>query len=204
MPTWLIVSLAVVVVLGLLALQDVLQTGHAIRRVYPLLGRLRYLVEMIGPELRQYIVTSDLDEWPFSRSQRAWVYQAAKQVDTSIGFGTQVDTWRPGSFHFLPSPFATLHEEAPDAGEPVLIGALSAAAVRSPLLRCEHSRPAPRERTATSTPVKVDSHRITSRVAVTSCSRSAWRSTACVRRTARWTGTRSRASACWTRCVQSR
>ena len=123
MPTWLIVSLAVVVVLGLLALQDVLQTGHAIRRVYPLLGRLRYLVEMIGPELRQYIVTSDLDERPFSRSQRAWVYQAAKQVDTSIGFGTQVDTWRPGSFHFLPSPFATLHEEAPDAGEPVLIGA---------------------------------------------------------------------------------
>ena len=98
MAYWLTVTLIVVAVLALLAVQDMLQMGHAIRRVYPLLGRLRYLVEMVGPELRQYIVTSDLDERPFSRSQRAWVYQASKQVDTSIGFGTQIDTWKPGAF----------------------------------------------------------------------------------------------------------
>ena len=123
MPYWLVVTLVIGTVLVLLTVQDILQTGHAIRRVYPLLGRLRYLVEMVGPELRQYIVTSDLDERPFSRSQRAWVYQAAKQVDTSIGFGTQLDTWQPGAFHFLPTPFATLHDEAPDAGAPHVIGA---------------------------------------------------------------------------------
>ncbi|MFA7296586.1 MAG: FMN-binding glutamate synthase family protein [Dehalococcoidia bacterium] len=122
MAYWLTVTAIVLAVLALLAVQDMLQTGHAIRRVYPLLGRLRYLVEMVGPELRQYIVTSDLDERPFSRSQRAWVYQASKQVDTSIGFGTQVDTWKPGAFHFLPSTFATLHDEAPDAGPPRVIG----------------------------------------------------------------------------------
>jgi glutamate synthase domain-containing protein 2 len=123
MPGWLWIAASVAGLLTLLAVEDLLQRRHAIRRVYPLLGRLRYLVEKVGPELRQYIVTSDLDERPFSRSQRAWVYQAAKDVDGSIGFGTQIDTWRPGAYHFLPSAFATLHDEAPDAGPPHVIGA---------------------------------------------------------------------------------
>ena len=117
-------AIAVVVAAMLVALtvQDVMQRHHAIRRVYPLVGRLRYLVERIGPELRQYIVTSDLEERPFNRSQRAWVYQNAKGVNSAVGFGTQHDLSAPGSFHFLPSPFPTLNEEAPEDPDPVVVG----------------------------------------------------------------------------------
>ncbi|TAJ20745.1 MAG: FMN-binding glutamate synthase family protein [Dehalococcoidia bacterium] len=122
MPGWAIV-LVIVGLLGLLTLQDLLQPRHAIRRVYPLVGRLRYLVERVGPELRQYIVTSDLEERPFNRAQRSWVYQNAKGVNAAVGFGTQRDPSAPGSYHFLPSAFPTLTEEAPEDPRPVVIGA---------------------------------------------------------------------------------
>ncbi|MDA0270491.1 MAG: FMN-binding glutamate synthase family protein [Chloroflexi bacterium] len=112
----------VVAGLALLAVQDLTQSRHAVRRVYPLVGRLRYLVEKVGPELRQYIVTSDLEERPFNRAQRSWVYQTAKGVNSAVGFGTQQDVGRPGQFHFLPSPFPTLHDEAPDDPRPHVIG----------------------------------------------------------------------------------
>ena len=36
-----VIALAVVGILALLAVQDLRQTQHALRRVYPLLGRLR-------------------------------------------------------------------------------------------------------------------------------------------------------------------
>lgn len=148
----ILVAAGVVALLALLAVDDIRQEKHAVRRVYPLVGRLRYLVEKVGPELRQYIVTSDLEERPFTRSQRAWVYQTAKGVNSAVGFGTQHDVWKPGEYHFLPSPFATLFEEAPyDPYLPVIgpdrprpypvtsrinvapmsFGALSAAAVRA-------------------------------------------------------------------------
>lgn len=70
MDAWLIDTGVVVTILALLVVQDLRQRKHAIRRVYPLLGQLRYLGEMVGPELRQYIVTSDMDERPFNRAQR--------------------------------------------------------------------------------------------------------------------------------------
>ncbi len=122
LPLPALIALAVVGALALLALQDVLQTRHSVRRVYPLVGRLRYLVEQFGPELRQYIVTNDLEERPYSRAQRSWVYQTSKGIESAVGFGTQQDPWRPGSFHFLPSPFHALDEEAPVAPPRVRIG----------------------------------------------------------------------------------
>ncbi len=122
MPYWWIIALALSALLTLLAVQDLLQEGHAVRRVYPLLGRLRYLVEKVGPELRQYIVTSDLEERPFNRAQRSWVYQASKGLSSAVGFGTQQDVDRPGHYHFLPSPFPTLHAEAVMDASPHVIG----------------------------------------------------------------------------------
>ena len=121
MPVWAVVLVAVGVI-GLLALQDIVQRRHAIRRVYPLVGRLRYLVERVGPELRQYIVTNDLEERPFNRAQRSWVYQNAKGVNAAVGFGTQRDPGVPGSFHFLPAAFPTLTEESPEDPAPVVVG----------------------------------------------------------------------------------
>ncbi|MGF1599333.1 MAG: glutamate synthase-related protein [Acidimicrobiales bacterium] len=85
---WLLVLLGVAVVLVLLAVVDLVQTKHAIRRNYPLIGRLRYLLERLGPELRQYIVTDNDEERPFSRDQRRWIYSTAKAEDQYFGFGT--------------------------------------------------------------------------------------------------------------------
>lgn len=70
---------------------DRTQKRHAILRNFPVLGRLRFLIEKVGPELRQYIVASDREERPFNRQQRAWVYASAKKQDNHTGFGSEVD-----------------------------------------------------------------------------------------------------------------
>ena len=77
--------------LAVVAARDLTQRTHAIRRNFPLIGNLRYGLERIGPELRQYIVTSNDEERPFSRDQRAWIYTSAKRLDNYVGFGTDND-----------------------------------------------------------------------------------------------------------------
>jgi glutamate synthase domain-containing protein 2 len=66
----------------------VAQRQHAILRNFPVVGHLRYLLESVGPELRQYIVTSNDEERPFSRDQRRWVYASAKREINTFGFGS--------------------------------------------------------------------------------------------------------------------
>ncbi|RLT38782.1 MAG: hypothetical protein DWI58_14470 [Chloroflexi bacterium] len=122
MPTLLLVVLGILGVLVASAIWDVVQTKHAILRVYPVIGRLRYLLEKVGPELRQYIVTSDLAERPYHRAQRSWAYRAAKGIDAAVGFGSQQDLGQPGSYHFLPAAFAMLHSEAPHDARPHVVG----------------------------------------------------------------------------------
>ena len=73
---------------------DLLQRRHAILRNFPVVGHLRYLLEAIGPELRQYIVTSNDEERPFSRDQRRWVYASSKSENNYFGFGTDNDIER--------------------------------------------------------------------------------------------------------------
>jgi glutamate synthase domain-containing protein 2 len=87
------------------AAYDATQKRHAIMRNYPLVGRLRYLLENIGPELRQYIVTDNDEERPFTRDQRRWVYATAKQENTKFGFGTDNDLDTPGYLLLRQSPF---------------------------------------------------------------------------------------------------
>jgi len=67
---------------------DLLQRRHAILRNFPLVGHLRYLLELFGPELRQYIVTSNDEERPFSRDQRRWIYASSKDEPNTFGFGS--------------------------------------------------------------------------------------------------------------------
>ena len=57
---------------------DLTQRRHAILRNYSIVGHLRYLLEAVGPELRQSIVTDNDAERPFSRDQRRWVYTSAR------------------------------------------------------------------------------------------------------------------------------
>lgn len=85
---WLLALAVLAVALIGLALYDWTQKAHTIRRNYPLVGRFRYLLERIGPELRQYIVAGDNEERPFSRDQRRWVYASAKLENNYFAFGT--------------------------------------------------------------------------------------------------------------------
>lgn len=82
-----------IVLLALLALvaYDILQKQHTILRNFPVVGHFRYLLEMVGPELRQYIVTDNDEERPFSRDQRSWIYASAKRQNNYAGFGTDND-----------------------------------------------------------------------------------------------------------------
>ena len=77
--------------LGGVAAYDLIQRHHAILRNFPIVGHLRFLLESVGPELRQYIVTSNDEERPFSRDQRRWIYASAKQQINTFGFGTDND-----------------------------------------------------------------------------------------------------------------
>ena len=81
---------------GLLALVgtwDVLQRRSTLRRNYPLLAYLRYALESIGPEIRQYFVERDTEKAPFSREQRALVYQRSKHVMDVVPFGTEQNVY---------------------------------------------------------------------------------------------------------------
>lgn len=87
----------VLVALVALVVYDRLQTRKAILRNFPVVGHLRYLLEGVGPELRQYIVTSNNEERPFNRDERRWVYASAKGENNTFGFGTDAQLERtPG------------------------------------------------------------------------------------------------------------
>lgn len=86
--------------LSLLGLHDLLQTRHAVLRNYPVLGHIRYLVESIRPEIRQYLLEGDAEQLPFSRSQRSLVYARAKNEPADRPFGTQSDVYQTG-FEFI-------------------------------------------------------------------------------------------------------
>jgi glutamate synthase domain-containing protein 2 len=75
-----------------------IQTTHTIRRNFPVIGRLRYAMEFIAPELHQYLVESDIDGRPFSRLQRNYVYKHAKQQLQTHPFGTESDVYQPGYY----------------------------------------------------------------------------------------------------------
>ena len=76
------------------AVRDLRQRQHALLRNYPVVGHLRYLIESIGPELRQYVVAANDEERPFTRDQRHWVYASSKLENNYVGFGTDNDIER--------------------------------------------------------------------------------------------------------------
>ncbi|MGI8701050.1 MAG: FMN-binding glutamate synthase family protein [Nocardioidaceae bacterium] len=79
------------VAVAAVAAHDLLQRRHAILRNFPVVGHARFLLEAIGPELRQYVVAANDEERPFSRDQRRWVYASAKGENNYFGFGTDND-----------------------------------------------------------------------------------------------------------------
>ena len=105
MSWWLWVLTLLAVVVAMITVYDLSQTRHAILRNYPVIGHLRYILERIGPELRQYIVTDNDEERPFSRDQRRWIYASAKNENSYFGFGTDNDLGTPGYPIFRHAPF---------------------------------------------------------------------------------------------------
>jgi glutamate synthase domain-containing protein 2 len=109
-----VVAIAVGASLAVIAIHDLTQKRHAILRNFPIVGHFRYWLEAIGPELRQYIVTSNDEERPFSRDQRRWVYASSKKENNYFGFGTDNDLERPGYILIRHSAFPLHPEEDPD------------------------------------------------------------------------------------------
>jgi glutamate synthase domain-containing protein 2 len=79
-----------------IGLRDLRQTQRSVLRNYPVIGHLRYLLEFIRPEIRQYFIESDNEATPFSRQQRSLVYQRAKAEPDKRPFGTQLDVHAQG------------------------------------------------------------------------------------------------------------
>lgn len=65
------------------------QTQHSILRNFGIMGQMRYMIESIGPELRQYLFASDIEERPFNREERSEIYRKAKDIDSALSFGSQ-------------------------------------------------------------------------------------------------------------------
>jgi glutamate synthase domain-containing protein 2 len=77
--------------LVLLGVRDSLQQQRSVLRNYPVIGHIRFLLEYIRPEIRQYFLEADNEQAPFSRQQRSIVYQRAKGAPDKRPFGTQLD-----------------------------------------------------------------------------------------------------------------
>ena len=101
MPIWAWVIVAVVAALLVVTVHDLTQRRHTILRNFPVIGHLRYGLESIGPELRQYIVTDNDSERPFSRDERRWVYEAASGQEGISGFGTDNDLDGEANYLFV-------------------------------------------------------------------------------------------------------
>ena len=82
--------------LALIGIHDIVQTRHAVLRNYPLMAHIRFILEEIRPEIRQYFLESEKDGTPFSRDKRAIVYQRAKRALDKRPFGTQNDVYASG------------------------------------------------------------------------------------------------------------
>jgi glutamate synthase domain-containing protein 2 len=93
---WPPLIFAVCLLLAAIGTWDLLQTSHSLRRNYPILANLRFMLERVRPEIRQYFLESDLDGAPFNRSKRAIVYQRSKGQLDKRPFGTQLDVYGEG------------------------------------------------------------------------------------------------------------
>lgn len=115
---WLFILVVPVLFLGLV---DVFQTKHSIRRIYPVIGRFRYMFESVRPEIQQYFVESDINGRPVSREFRSLIYQRAKGDRDTRPFGTIFDVNRDGYEwinHSLAPKAVTHHNPRVEFGGP--------------------------------------------------------------------------------------
>lgn len=84
----------IIIIILLVAIRDVFfQKKHTVSHNFPVIGHFRYILEKIGPELRQYLVANNREELPFNRIERGWIYASAKKENNYEGFGTDRDIY---------------------------------------------------------------------------------------------------------------
>ncbi|HKJ48018.1 MAG TPA: FMN-binding glutamate synthase family protein, partial [Christiangramia sp.] len=89
----------ILALLLIIAISDIFfNKKHTIKHNFPVVGHIRYFLESIGPELRQYIVANNREELPFNRRERGWIYASAKNENNYEGFGTDQDIF---STHYI-------------------------------------------------------------------------------------------------------
>ncbi len=115
---WLFLLIVPLVLIGLF---DVFQSKRAIRRNFPLFGRLRYVMEDLRPKIQQYFVESDTDGRPFNRINRSVIYQRAKREMDTTPFGTQLDVYE-NNYEWLNHSINALPHTTCDKDLRVIIG----------------------------------------------------------------------------------
>jgi len=100
-----------VVVVAVFFVLDKTQTGDAIRRNYPVIGRFRGVFSTLGEFFRQYFFAMDREELPFNRAQREWVKHAAKGAGNTVAFGSTRSLTVPGTTIFVPAAFPPLDDQ---------------------------------------------------------------------------------------------
>lgn len=118
MSWWLILLAGIALAIIAIGIHDILQRRHAILRNFPVVGHLRYMLESIGPELRQYVVAGNDEELPFSRDQRRVIYATAKKQNAYFGFGTDNDISHGGYAIIKHHAFPVPNDIGPDATLP--------------------------------------------------------------------------------------
>ena len=114
----LVIALITVAILYVI---DRTQTRHAVRRNFPVIGRLRYVFENLGEFFRQYFFAMDREEMPFNRAERSWVYRAAKGVDSTVAFGSTRDLRPAGTILFSNCAYPPL-DGASESTRAIVVG----------------------------------------------------------------------------------
>ncbi len=115
---FLFVIVGPLIIMGLI---DMIQTKRAIRRNFPLFGRLRYFLEDLRPKIQQYFVESDTDGAPINRNDRSVIYQRAKKQLDTMPFGTQLDVYSEG-YEWMSHSLAPIDISLVDQDPRVTIG----------------------------------------------------------------------------------
>lgn len=117
-PWWWAAAVPVLA-LAALGVHDAFQRRHSVLRNYPLIGRLRYLLESVRPEMQQYFVERNYDGRPYDRDVRNIVYERAKGTEDEAPFGSERDMYG-GGYEFLVPSMAP--KPVPDEPPTVRIG----------------------------------------------------------------------------------
>ena len=104
-------TLIIVAILAALLIWDLLQPRHSILRNFPLVGHLRYFLELIRPEVRQYFIESDIDGRPFNRNERSLIYERAKDTEDLEPFGTELNVYDKSYYYLRHSIKACLPQD---------------------------------------------------------------------------------------------